>query len=85
MLASQDQAIFQIDFSGLTFTAGDLNPGSISSVKVLFKNGTDADPAGVFNGFDNLVWSPDGNLYINEDDGEGDIWQINVAALLRTI
>lgn len=81
VLASQDQAIFQIDFSGLTFTAGGLAPGSISSVRVLLKSSTDADPAGTFNGFDNLVWSPDGNVYVNEDDGEGDIWQINVAAL----
>lgn len=81
VLASQDQAIFQIDFSSLTFATGDLAPGSISSVKVLLKNGTDADPAGVFDGFDNLVWSPDGNLYVNEDDGEGDIWQIKLADL----
>jgi len=81
VLASQDQAIFQIDFSGITFTAGDLTPGSTSNVKVLLKNGTDDDPVNDFSGFDNLVWSADGNLYVNEDDGEGDIWQVNVAGL----
>lgn len=81
VLASQDQAIFQIDFSGITFTAGDLTPGSISSVKVLLKDGTNVNQVGSFGGFDNLVWSADGNLYVNEDDGEGDIWQVNVAAL----
>jgi glycerophosphoryl diester phosphodiesterase len=81
VLASQNQAIFQIDFSGITFTAGDLTPGSISSVTVLFKNETNIDQAGLFGGFDNLVWSADGNVYVNEDDTEGDIWQVNVAGL----
>lgn len=81
VLASQGEAIFQIDFSALTFTAGDLVPGSMSSTRVLFKSSTDADAAGTFDAFDNLVWSADGNIYVNEDDGEGDLWQINVPAL----
>lgn len=82
VLASQGEAIFSVDFSGLTFTSGDLASGSQSHVKVLFKSASDADPAGTFDGFDNVVWSPDGNIYVNEDDGEGDIWQIKVADLL---
>jgi autotransporter-associated beta strand protein len=86
VLASQDQAVFRIDFSQLEFVAGDLGGRRQSEVSVLFAAGTDAGDGsgatGLFAGMDNLVWSADGSVYVNEDDGEGDIWQIRVADLL---
>jgi autotransporter-associated beta strand protein len=85
-LASQGQGVFLIDFSSLDFVAGDLGAGRQSEVSVLFKAGTDggdgSGATGLFTAMDNLVWSADGNLSVNEDDGEGDIWQIRVADLL---
>lgn len=86
VLSSESQAIFHVDLSNVTFTAGDIVAGSVSDIKVLLKAGTaNTGPSGTFgnfSGFDNLVWSEDGNLYVNEDDGEGDIWQIKPSSLL---
>ncbi len=87
VLGSQDQAVFLIDFSNLGFISGALNgTNQTSDVKVLFKAGTDqgdgSGSTGLFGGMDNLVWSEDGNIYVNEDDGEGDIWKIKVSDLL---
>lgn len=85
VLACQDQAVFRIDFSHVDFVAGDLGMDRRSEVSVLFAAGTDrgdgSGATGLFGGMDNLVWSPDGSVYVNEDDGEGDIWQIRVADL----
>jgi autotransporter-associated beta strand protein len=85
VLACQDQAVFHIDFSRLEFVAGDLGIRRTSEVSVLFAAGTDggdgSGATGLFSAMDNLVWSADGSVYVNEDDGEGDIWRIRVADL----
>jgi autotransporter-associated beta strand protein len=85
-LASQGQGVFLVDCSGLEFVAGDLGSRRQSEVTVLFAAGTDqgdgSGSTGLFDAMDNLVWSANGRLYINEDDGEGDIWEIAVDALL---
>lgn len=52
-------------------------------VRVLFEASSQAS-TNDFSGMDNLVWSSDGNIYVNEDDGEGDIWAINVASILAS-
>jgi autotransporter-associated beta strand protein len=84
--ASQGQGVFLVDFSQVDFVAGDLGSDRQSEVSVLFAAGTDggdgSGATGLFTAMDNLVWSPDGSVYVNEDDGEGDIWQIRVADLL---
>lgn len=73
-LASQDQAVLLIDCSQLEFTAGDLSPAARNSnIRVLYAASTQASTTNDFEGMDNLVWSPDGNIYVNEGDGEGDI------------
>jgi len=85
-LASQGQGVFLIDFSQLEFVAGGLGARRQSEVSVLFAAGTDlgdgSGRTGLFSGMDNLVWSANGSLYANEDDGEGDIWEIAVDRLL---
>lgn len=85
-LASQNEGVFLVDCAGLSFVAGDLGASRESEVRVLFKAGTDlgdgGSTPGLFGGMDNLVWSGDGSIYVNEDDGEGDVWQINVDTLL---
>ncbi len=82
-VASQSEAIFITDFSQVDFVAGALGSNTGSDVKVLFQSGTQ-EGSNVFAGMDNLVWSPDGCLYVNEDDGEGDIWKIDVDSLLAS-
>jgi len=86
VLASQGEGVFLVDFSTLDFVAGDLGPDRRSEVSVLFAAGTDLGDGrgqpGLFAGMDNLTWSADGSVYVNEDDGEGDVWQIRVAELL---
>ncbi|MEQ1828689.1 MAG: PEP-CTERM sorting domain-containing protein [Pirellula sp.] len=85
ILASQDQALFHVDLKNLSFIEGDLAANQSSTVRVLLEQGTSPNPGGIFGsfaGFDNLVWSPDGNLYVNEDDGEGDVWRVRVSDLL---
>lgn len=85
-LASQGQGVFLVDCSSLEFVAGDLGVRRQSAVTVLFAAGTDqgdgSGSSGLFDAMDNLVWSANGRLYVNEDDGEGDIWEIAVDALL---
>lgn len=85
-LASQGEGIFLIDCSDLEFVAGDLAEGAReSSVMVLYEADTQAESLGEeFKDMDNLVWSADGKLYVNEDDGEGDIWVLDVASLLAS-
>jgi len=82
-IASQAEAIFTADFSQVDFVAGDLGANTTSDVTVLFQSGTQ-EGSNVFAGMDNLVWSPDGCIYVNEDDGEGDIWKIDVDSLLAS-
>lgn len=83
-LASQGEAVFLIDCSALGFIAGDLSAsGRSMDVRVLFEASSQAS-TNDFSGMDNLVWSSDGNIYVNEDDGEGDIWAINVASILAS-
>lgn len=85
-LASQNEAVFVVDCTGLSFVAGDLGASRESEVRVLFKAGTDLGDGGatpgLLAGMDNLVWSGDGSIYVNEDDGEGDVWRIDVQTLL---
>jgi hypothetical protein len=78
--ASQNQAVFTVDLSGVDFVAGNLGVNRDSPILVLFQQGTQA-ATNHFGGMDNLVWSGNGNLYVTEDDGEGDIWQIDVGSL----
>lgn len=86
VLACQGEGVFLVDFSTLDFVAGDLGTNRAGEVSVLFQAGTDlGDGSGETNLFvdmDNLVWSADGGVYVNEDDGEGDVWQIRVDDLL---
>ena len=82
-IASQSEAVFIADFSQVDFVAGALGANTSSDVTVLFEAGTQAG-SNAFAGMDNLVWSPDGCIYVNEDDGEGDIWKIDVDSLLAS-
>ncbi|MGI9243824.1 MAG: fibronectin type III domain-containing protein, partial [Verrucomicrobiales bacterium] len=67
----------------MDFVAGALGANTNSDVTVLFQSGTQ-EGTNVFSGMDNLVWSPDGCIYVNEDDTEGDIWKIDVDSLLAS-
>jgi autotransporter-associated beta strand protein len=84
--ACQGVGVFLVDFSQVDFVAGGLGDRRQTTVRLLFEAGTDAGDGsgatGLFTAMDNLAWSADGNLYVNEDDGEGDIWRIRVAELL---
>jgi len=81
ILASQNQAIFKIDLSELEFVTGDLSVAvNQSDVTVLYAAGTQSG-GNVFDSMDNLTWSADGFIYVNEDDGEGDIWMIDPVSL----
>ncbi|NDV61608.1 hypothetical protein G0Q06_04015 [Puniceicoccales bacterium CK1056] len=81
-VASQAEAVFTVDLSGVDFVAGDLGVNRDSPVLVLFaSNSQDVSVGNGFAGMDNLVWSANGKIYVNEDDGEGDIWQIDVDSL----
>lgn len=86
VLACQGEGVFLVDFSTLDFVAGDLGTNRAGEVSVLFQAGTDlGDGKGqpvLVTGMDNLSWSADGSVYVNEDDGEGDVWQIRVADLI---
>ena len=69
----------------LEFVAGDLSATARNStIRVLYAASTQASKTNDFGGMDNLVWSPDGNIYVNEDDYEGDIWLIDVASCLAS-
>jgi hypothetical protein len=78
--AAQNQGLFTVDFSQVDFVAGDLGASRDSEVELLFRAGTEA-VSNSFSGMDNLVWSPNGHIYVNEDDGEGDIWKVDVESL----
>jgi hypothetical protein len=81
-LAAQGQAVFKIDFSEVGFVAGALGANRTSAVTVLYEAGSeDSSLSNDFSGMDNLVWSADGKIYVNEDDGEGDVWLIDPASL----
>lgn len=86
-VASQGVAVLTLDFSQLTFVTGALSltedsgtSSADSPLTVLFAQGTQVGD-NPFSGMDSLVWSADGNIYVNEDDGEGDIWKIDVESL----
>ncbi len=76
----EGRAIYTMDFAGLDFEAGGLGAQRDTTIRTLFKAGTQAG-GNSFSRMDNVVWSGDGNLYVNEDDGEGDIWMVDVASL----
>lgn len=78
--ASQDQAVFTVDLSQVDFVAGALGAARDAGVQLLFLAGSQAG-SNVFGGMDNLVWSADGCIYVTEDDGEGDVWKIDVDSL----
>ncbi len=83
-LASQKEAVFIIDCSELNFDKGQLaSAGRQSDIQVLYQALTQLSD-NEFEDMDNLVWSADGNIYVNEDDGEGDIWVIEVDSLLAS-
>lgn len=77
-LACQYEAVFKVDFTSTPFVQGALGPNPMSEITVLFAAEGSGD---VFNDMDNLVWSADGNIYVNEDDLEGDVWMLDPAAL----
>lgn len=77
-LACQYEAVFKIDFTNTPFVQGALGAKPMSEITVLFAAEGSGD---VFNDMDNLVWSADGKIYVNEDDGEGDVWVLDPAAL----
>jgi len=79
-LASQEEAVFEIDLSTVAFVEGDLDINQSSDITVLYAAGTQAS-SNAFRSMDNLVWSPDGRIYVNEDDGEGDVWVIDPLSL----
>jgi hypothetical protein len=78
-IAAQDEGIFEIDCTQLDFVAGNLGVNRNSDVLLLFE--ADSDVSGTFDGMDNLVWSPDGLIYVNEDAGDGDIWVVDPDSL----
>lgn len=77
IIASQGEGLLLLDATQLTFEAGTLASSQDSDVRLIYKAG---DISG-FSAMDNLVWSPNGRVYVNEDDGEGDIWQVDVNSL----
>lgn len=80
-LAAQEEAVFKIDFSTVSFVQGDLAQNQQSEVLVLFETEAVPEQTALLCGMDNIVWSADGKIYINEDDDEGNIWVIDPAAL----
>jgi|GEM_PF-1724371 len=80
VLASQGQGIFKVDFTQTNFVSGDLASGQSSDILVLYEQGTQDYTTG-FTGMDNLTWASDGMIYVNEDDGEGDMWRLDPASL----
>ena len=80
VLASQGEGIFKIDFSQLDFIQGDLGQSRDSDVSVLYV-AAKQDYTTPFSKMDNLVWATDGMIYVNEDDGEGDMWRVDPVSL----
>jgi hypothetical protein len=78
--ASQGRAIYTMDFAAVDFVAGDLGVQRETTVRTLYRASTQAG-GNNFSAMDNIVWSLDGNIYVNEDDGEGDVWKIDVESL----
>ncbi|MEO6434822.1 MAG: hypothetical protein ABIP55_03550 [Tepidisphaeraceae bacterium] len=77
VVANQDEGLYHVDLQGLSFIAGDLAANQQSAVKLLLQAAFDQDPNGNIRGFDNLVWSPDGRVYVNEDGSSGEVWQLD--------
>ncbi len=77
IIASQGEGLLLLDATQLEFVAGDLASAQDSDVTLVYEAG---DISG-FTAMDNLFWSPNGRVYVNEDDGEGDIWQVDVNSL----
>lgn len=74
-LACQWQGLFKIDFKSTPFVQGDIGPGAMSTISVLLK-GEEGDS--VLGDQDNLTWSADGKIYINEDEPtDGNVWVLD--------
>jgi hypothetical protein len=74
-LACQWQGLFKIDFKSTPFVQGDIGPGATSTITVLLK-GEEGDS--VLGDQDNLTWSADGKIYINEDEPtDGNVWVLD--------
>lgn len=85
-LASQWEAVFLIDCSDLSFVVGDLSTTDRDCpVQVLYGESTNSQsPTYLLDAMDNLVWSPNGTIYVNEDDSTGALWAIEVDSLLAS-
>jgi len=77
VFACQDEGLFHVELQNLSFVAGDLSPNQKSVVRLLLQAAFDQDPNGDLAGFDNVAWSPDGLVYINEDGSSGEVWQLD--------
>ena len=88
-LADQTDGVYEVDFS-LSFNVdGTLNTGTSSFVVSLLEtvNDNDDDPVSGTNlrNPDNLVWSSDGFIYVNEDGSGNDVWKLDATTSMATL
>lgn len=72
VLADQTDGIYTMDFS-LVFDGGGFNAGASTTTIVQI----DDDDVGPVGAPDNLVWSEDGTIYVQEDGSGDDMWRMN--------
>ena len=78
VLAEQNKGVYQIDFDLHYHPDGTLDTSLSSFLFTLLDSATDNDgtTGGNLSAPDNLVWSENGFVYVNEDGSGDDVWQL---------